>query len=387
MSAPVKFSFDLEPSEAVRYLQAKGLQLTFDYDEMMHEAHHRAFTVAKVTKLDLLNDIHRSLVEAQKNGIPFEQWKRDLKPTLQKHGWWGKTEVTNPLTGESKEIYVGARRLRTIFDTNMRVSYSVGRHKQLMGLTDAVYWRYVAVLDGNTRPTHAARDGIILHRDHPWWRKNYPPNAWRCRCKVRAYRKDEIEANGWQIHEGSPGDIASGDWAYDVGAGSSFERLWEEKIAGMGCGDFADKPCAQDLFELAKAESIVDADRFQKWFRYPKNDFDIARTNARLKKAIGTKAAAIRISPQTIDKQKAHHPELEWYEYLLINSMFERPVLMVKDGDRTMVAVKSFLDDAYYYAAIKATASGKAVFVTSFRKTKDIDALAKKGEVIYDKRG
>lgn len=386
MSAPVRFSFDQAPEDAVRYLASKGLQLSFNYDEMMHEAHHRAFTVAKITKLDLLRDMHHSLVDAQKSGVTFAQWKRDIKPTLQKYGWWGKTEVRNPTTGETKEIYVGSRRLNTIFDTNMRVSYSVGRHRQLMGLEDAVYWRYVAVLDGNTRPTHAARDGIILHRDHPWWKKNYPPNAWRCRCKVRAYRKDEIEAKGWNIHTGGLENIASPDWAYDVGAGSDFEKLWSEKLAGMGCGDFAEKPCPERLFELAKQESVVDPDRFKKWFRYPKNDFDIANTTGRMKKALDTKAATIRISAQTLKKQKAHHPELEWYEYLLLHSMFAQPLLMVKDGERTIVAVKSFYEEDYYYAALKATSTGKAVFITSFRKTKEIDSLERKGEVIYDGR-
>jgi SPP1 gp7 family putative phage head morphogenesis protein len=383
----LNFDFNLEPKEAVNYLASKGLQLSFNYEEMMHEMHHKAFTVAKITRLDLLQDIHTSLIDAQKNGTTFEQWKKQLKPTLQKKGWWGKTEVINRTTGEVKNIYVGSRRLRTIFDTNMRVSYSVGRHQQLMGLPDSVYWRYVSILDSVTRPSHAGKNGIIKHRDDPWWKTNYPPNAWNCRCKVRAYRQDEIDAKGWEIHQGAMENIAHPDWAYDVGAGSSFEALYKKKLESMNCGkNFADKPCAQALFDLAKQESIVDADRFKKWFQYPKNTFDIANTTARLKKSLTTKAATISISAQTIEKQKRRHPELEWYEYLLLHSMFTKPLLMVKDGDRTIVAVKSFLDEAYYYAAIKSTRTGKAVFVTSFRKAKDIDDLEKKGEVIYDRR-
>ncbi|MBN2895039.1 MAG: minor capsid protein [Campylobacterales bacterium] len=223
---PISFDFNLPPHEAIDYLEGKGLKLGFNYTQTMHEAHHSAFTVAKVTRLDLLSDIHDSIVKAQRDGIAFEQWKKDLTPTLKKYGWWGETTVIDPQTGEPKDIYVGSRRLRTIFDTNMRVSYSVGRHKQLMELSDSLYWRYSAVLDGRARSEHAAKNGIILHRDDPWWRTNYPPNAWNCRCKVRAYRKDEIDKKGWEVSEGlHVKNIASPDWAYDVGAGSRVGKL------------------------------------------------------------------------------------------------------------------------------------------------------------------
>lgn len=222
---PISFDFNLPPKDAIAYLEGKGLQLSFHYDEIMHESHHTAFTVAKVTRLDLLSDIHDSIVRAQRDGIPFEQWKKDLTPTLKKYGWWGETSVADPKTGEPKDIYVGSRRLRTIFDTNMRVSYSVGRYKQMMGLSDSLYWRYVAVLDSRTRPGHAAKNGIILHRDDPWWRINYPPNAWNCRCKVRAYRLDELEAKGMKVSDTVHENIASPDWAYDVGTGSRVGRI------------------------------------------------------------------------------------------------------------------------------------------------------------------
>lgn len=222
---PITFDFNLPPKDAIDYLEGKGLKLSFHYDEMMHEAHHSAFTVAKVTRLDLLSDIHDSIVNAQRDGIPFEQWKKDLAPTLKKYGWWGETSVADPKTGEVKDIYVGSRRLRTIFDTNMRVSYSVGRYKQMMSLEEAVYWCYIAILDSRSRPKHAAKHMTILHRDHPWWRINYPPNAWNCRCKVRAYRMDELKIKGWNLTEAPQENIASSDWAYNVGAGSRVGKI------------------------------------------------------------------------------------------------------------------------------------------------------------------
>ncbi|RKV99417.1 MAG: phage head morphogenesis protein, partial [Campylobacter sp.] len=54
---------------------ARTPELHFDYDEIMHEAHSRAFTVAKITRIDLLSDIQASLSEAYKKGRGFTEWR------------------------------------------------------------------------------------------------------------------------------------------------------------------------------------------------------------------------------------------------------------------------------------------------------------------------
>ena len=210
----------LPPAEAIAYLKAKGFQTTFDYDEMMWEAHHEAFTVAKIAREDLLRDIRASLIAAQVEGIPFARWKQQIKPTLQKKGWWGEVEALNPATGEVKSIYVGSRRLRTIFYTNMRVAYQAGKAERFYRSDAVVYLRYVAILDERTRPSHRAMHGKVLPKDHHWWQQNFPPNGWNCRCRVspvgRASKKRYEDAGDFIDHDTMPETIASRDWAYDV---------------------------------------------------------------------------------------------------------------------------------------------------------------------------
>ena len=238
-------SFNQKPEVALKYLRKKHPELHFDYDELMHEAHHKAFTVAKVTKLDLLTDIQDSLVKARDRGQTFAAWKKELTPTLKKKGWYGKTEVTNPKTGEVKEIYVGSKRLRNIFYTNTRVAYNVGRWEHQAQLDDAPYLRYVSILDNRTRPTHSKVHGIVRHRDDPFWETHYPPNGWNCRCRVQAYSMDSLKRRGWEKGLKAPlQNIAHKDWAYDVRKGS---RYFD--IQGMTlCADTTDnnakqKPC------------------------------------------------------------------------------------------------------------------------------------------------
>lgn len=234
-------TFSLPPKKAIDYLSQKGYALSFNYDEIMHESHHTAFTVAKVTRLDLLTDIHKSLLDAMQNGTSFKDWKQNLTPTLVKYGWYGDTTVTDPRTGETKDIYVGSRRLRTIFDTNMQVAYSAGRHREMMDLVDSVYWRYVTRDDGKVRHSHALLHGMIRHRDDPVWKTIYPLNDWHCRCKVQAYSMEDITSRGWKITDQSTplpdGFQVHPDWAYDVGAMSKYsaENAYWQKVSSITC--------------------------------------------------------------------------------------------------------------------------------------------------------
>ncbi len=230
-----KFSFNLKPKEAIEYLQDKGFKQSFNYDEIMHESHHRSFTVAKMMNDDLLKNVHGSLVKAQKDGMGFKEWKENIKPTLKSAGWYGETDVVNPETGEVKTIFVGSRRLRTIYETNMRVSHAVGRYKKLAALPLSKYWMYVSMLLPTTRTSHADKHGTVLPRGHTWWDTNYPPNAWNCKCKVRAYSKRDLDKRGIEVAATSPESIATKDWAYHVGKSdaSNLKSLRKKKILEM----------------------------------------------------------------------------------------------------------------------------------------------------------
>lgn len=212
----LSFDFSLTPQAVIEYLRSKGYKLTFDYDELIKEAHHKSFTVAKITKLDLLEDVHKSILEAMESGQGFKEWKKQITPVLKEKGWYGYVESINEGTGEVKEIHVGSRRLKHIFKTNMRSAYNVGRCRQQKALPQSVYWYYSAIMDQGTREKHAECHGKVLHRDDPWWRTNYPSNDHGCRCKVRAYSKRQLDKRGWAIEKYAPDNIAGKDWDYDI---------------------------------------------------------------------------------------------------------------------------------------------------------------------------
>ena len=224
-------SFKLPPKEAINYIEKKGYKLTFNYNEMMHEAHHKAFTVAKITRLDLLSDIKEEILNAQKKGLSYQSFKKNIKPTLIKKGWWGYVEVTNPKTGEVKNIFVGNRRLKNIFFTNMRVAYQVQKAKKYYADKNVKYLKYIAILDKRTRISHAKLNGTILPKDDEFWASHFPPNGWNCRCRVRAIpaHKKVTPTNKSNL----PPNAVDPDWDYDVREGRFFDKFTPKNISSV----------------------------------------------------------------------------------------------------------------------------------------------------------
>lgn len=195
-------AFRLPPKEAVAWFEAKGYRITWDWHEMRDAAHAQAFTVAKAARLDILQDIRGGIEAALKEGRTERQFIRDLTPILQNKGWWGKAH--DPETGEvlldakGRRIRQGSpRRLSTIYRTNLQSAYMAGRWKAAEAARRThPYLQYVAVMDGRTRPTHAAMNGRVFAVDDPIWHTHYPPNGYNCRCRTRPMTARALEREG-----------------------------------------------------------------------------------------------------------------------------------------------------------------------------------------------
>lgn len=189
----------LPPAEAVRHFESKGYQVGFAWQDVWQQEHARAFTVAKAMRLDILQDVRTAVDAAIRNGTTFAQFQKELTPILQQKGWWGRQMMTDPLTGEERLVQLGSpRRLRTIFDVNMRTSYAAGRWERIQRVKARRPWlRYSAVLDSRTRPQHRAWHGTVLAVDDPWWETHSPPNGWSCRCNVQQLSDRDLKRFGF----------------------------------------------------------------------------------------------------------------------------------------------------------------------------------------------
>ncbi len=197
---------NVPPAEAVESFRAKGIHLGFDWRDTDAELHAASFTVAKAMEIDLLADIRRAVDDAITEGQTFGGFREQLEPILKARGWWGRREMVDPQTGETRIVQLGSpHRLRTIFDTNVRISYARGRWQRIERLAKLMpYLRYVAVLDQRTRPDHMAWHGTVLPVDHPFWADHYPPNGWYCRCIVQQLGERDMERHDYEVSAGPP---------------------------------------------------------------------------------------------------------------------------------------------------------------------------------------
>ena len=337
------FSFNNPPLDNIAFLMAKKPELHFDYDEIQFEAHQRAFTVAKVTQIDLLAEIQASLENAFVEGQGYNEWIKELKPTLQKAGWLGKSvEVTNPKTGEKKMIEVGSSRLKRIFYTNARTAYAQSEARAGYKLPLSEYIRYVAILDNRTRVEHRAFHGKIAHRDDAFWKKNYPPNGWNCRCSVEFISKDEMEEQGWnEMSEAEKTlNFAHKDWDYDTRNLSSNDEnlllIIKNKIE-----KYAKNPPAMQALEKVRKEIIEQRKRYEAikelWAKNAsaKDEFvNLGKISEFLSQKTSLKEE-LRLYWQTMEDHRnpnitrvGTHENIKPFEYSLIPFMLEKSFIL-----------------------------------------------------------
>ena len=138
----IKAVFGMQPEAAVAYLQQKGINVSWDWQDMLDDAHATAFTVAKTAGMDVVGDIYAAVVKAAESGQTLEQFSEQLTPVLQAKGWWGRQDVPHPDTGEIQTVRLGSpHRLKTIYLTNMQSAYMAGRYAEMMDAVDThPYW-------------------------------------------------------------------------------------------------------------------------------------------------------------------------------------------------------------------------------------------------------
>jgi hypothetical protein len=55
------------------------------------------------------------------------------------------------------------------------------------------YWQRIEVMDSRTRPSHRRLNGLTFRYDDPYWTHFYPPDAYKCRGRVRTLSADQVD--------------------------------------------------------------------------------------------------------------------------------------------------------------------------------------------------
>ena len=224
----INIDWNMPFAEQLDYFGSKGIELSPDsWRDVWRDANSRAFTVARMTEIDVVKDIKSSIQDAINKGTTLKEFKEGLTDNLARKGWLtpeGEKATVMMPDGSVRKRLTGWR-LDTIYKTNCQESYSVGRYKQLQDVKNSrPYWMYVAVMDAATRPSHAAMNGKIWHADHPIWDKWYPPAGFNCRCYVRSLSARQMKKLG--LKEETGGTSFKPDEGFDYNPGAAGLASW-----------------------------------------------------------------------------------------------------------------------------------------------------------------
>lgn len=185
----------VEPKDAVAAFERRGqLQPSFRWQDVWAEEHGRAFAVAGVMRLDVLQIFKDEVDAALRDGRSLAEFSKAIMPRLTAKGFWGDVEITDPATGEVRETRFDPRRLQLIFDMNLRQSYSAGQWAAIeRNKARMPFVTYLTMRDERVRASHRPWDGVTLPVDDVWWESHTPPCGWRCRCRVKAGSAKDIE--------------------------------------------------------------------------------------------------------------------------------------------------------------------------------------------------
>lgn len=196
----------------VEWFRRRGFAISDGWRDVWAAQHADVFTVARMSSHDLLADTRRIIDRGPAEGMATDRIAAGLEERLRGAGWWGSKDG----------VLLGSPyRVRTILRTNIQTAYSAGRYRrQRETVSDLPYWRYSAILDSKTRPSHAELDGVVYRADNPIWQTIYPPNGFNCRCSVRALTEREVRNRGLRVLEGTDapfGFTPDEGWDYNPG--------------------------------------------------------------------------------------------------------------------------------------------------------------------------
>jgi SPP1 gp7 family putative phage head morphogenesis protein len=192
--------------EAVAWFMDKGIVTPDEFEDLSKEMRLKAFTAAYTYGADELLTVYNACLRAIDQGTTLRQFVKETAHILERP--WHR---------------------ETVFRTNVLSAYGRGHWQQAQELKALrPYARYSAVMDGRTRPTHAALHGLIYPLDHPFWQRYWPPWDYNCRCGATTLSQVDVDEDNLTVRRDLGDDLPPVNPKF---AGPASDQPWEPDYA------------------------------------------------------------------------------------------------------------------------------------------------------------
>ena len=105
----------VQPEEAINFWKDRAKLTSAQARALDAGARSRAFYVTGLAEMDMVNLVHRKILEALENGTTLEAFKEGISTVIASEGW--------------KDY-----RVETIFRNNLQTAYSAGRYAKIQAV-------------------------------------------------------------------------------------------------------------------------------------------------------------------------------------------------------------------------------------------------------------
>lgn len=355
-------AIDLPFEEAIAFFRQKTRLPSRSWSEVWQEAHSRAFAVAGAASDALLSDFQKAVDKALSTGTTLAEFRRDFDTIVQRHGW----EHTGAPGWRSQIIY----------ETNLATAYSAGRYVQMTDpdvLRHYPYWQYRHTPCRHPRLMHLAWDGMVLKADDPWWDTHYPPNGWRCGCRVSVISDAGLKRMGRDAPDPSPptvtqpwtnpatGEVHQVPVGVDPGFGYNPGKAWTDapvrapKLDAAGAGE--------------RQPGDAQIDRLREWLGAPMGNFALGTLPERFRAALPAVTGDVTLSAATV--RRARQGGMSDAQLLLVPLLLGDGAQAARLGEDVLTALR--LPHRALAGRIRAAGDGAAL---ARLQLLELDALA-----------
>ena len=178
-------------SEAVGFLKSKVPMTKAEWLSLEKKMRFRAFTMAKLGEVKVIETVKKQLVKAMESGEGFTGSFDTIKEIAKASG-----AALSPFYWE------------TVFRTNVQGAYVAGKLTQYQKFPPAAY-QLLVIEDVRTSDIckHLLTQsgyGVVLPVEHPFWKKyGFPPYHMNCRTGICAVYKSQIGEDGNNVENRS----------------------------------------------------------------------------------------------------------------------------------------------------------------------------------------
>ena len=188
---------------AADYLRARGVEPAADFYARLEHLRHEAWTLAKISDVEQIEQVKQSLVKALAEGKSFREWQQALTPEM---------------------LALPRHYQETVFRTAMLSSYNGAKWTHFRAHAERrPILRYIAINDGRTRPAHRALHGLMMPVGDARWANLAPPLGFNCRCSLVSLSDKQAKALGYT---GAPQELPTWEDDHGVQHTATADKGW-----------------------------------------------------------------------------------------------------------------------------------------------------------------